>query len=280
MTTELIQTLARRGSPRLADIEGREIPWHDPNASELLLAAIPADHGLASARPYRPERATVESRATALVHWLGLKPGDQMLNVTCGIGMLVTALGFRGVLVTGTDPSPTAIRTARRLCAGVPTTLQSADVRTLDFAADSFDAVLYLDGQAALRTPDELRQVLQRLRRVLRPGAPLALEVADPQRAADASSAWGVAVDPGAAQERLVLAEQGWDDEAEVMIERVYVAGGGGEPVVYGEAVRTLELVDLERELVEAGFSSVQFHAGWAGAVGAPGESWNVVIAR
>ena len=207
-----------------------DLPWGDPEFSEAMLREhLDQGHDLASRRS-----SIIEGQVARLVGWLGLGPGSSLLDVTCGPGLVAAAFARRGMAVTGVDIAPAAIRHAREVTAGLPCTFVESDVRTMSLPDTAFDAAVYLYGQPQVPRPDELDDVLRRIRAALRPGAPLAVEIylATPERTASSTS-WSTGRDdifgPG---EHLVLSEHALDAAVPARVDRHHVldidTGGSG----------------------------------------------------
>jgi len=100
----------------------------------------------------------------AILGALDLGPGDRLLEIGCGGGLLLRAALAAGATATGLDHSDDMVRLARERAPGAEVVAGSAEA--LPFAADSFTAVamsivlLFLpDPGGALR---ECRRVLER----------------------------------------------------------------------------------------------------------------------
>ena len=106
-----------------------------------------------------------------------LQPGQRVLDVACGTGVLAREAAVRvGAVgsVTGLDPNPGMLTVARRLAPGVE--WQEGAAEALPYPDRSFDAVV---SQFGLMYFTDRRQALREMLRVLRPGGHLAVAVWD-----------------------------------------------------------------------------------------------------
>jgi SAM-dependent methyltransferase len=102
-------------------------------------------------RYLRPARAY-----PIFVQLLGARPGERLLDVACGPGLLLAAARERGVVASGVDLSAEAIALAQHTMAGVDARVGNAEA--LPFPDATFDHVTclgslerFLDRGAALR---------------------------------------------------------------------------------------------------------------------------------
>lgn len=106
-----------------------------------------------------------------------IMPGDQVLDVACGTGVLACAaldrVGPRG-LVIGLDPNTDMLSVARRK--GTRVEWREGKAESLPFPDASFDAAI---SQFGLMFFDDPPTALREMMRVLRPGGRLAVAVCD-----------------------------------------------------------------------------------------------------
>jgi 2-polyprenyl-3-methyl-5-hydroxy-6-metoxy-1,4-benzoquinol methylase len=256
-----------------------DLPWGDPAFSERMLREhLDQRHDHASRRT-----DTIDTQVDRLVGWLGLAPGDRLLDLTCGPGLFARAFAERGIAVTGVDIAPAAIRHAREMTAGLPCTFIEGDVRAVDLGSATFDAAVYLYGQYEVLEPHDAPAVIDRVRAALRPGAPLAVEIREPSRIDRTLHAtwWTSADDVYAAEPHLVLGEHGWDAAAGATVDRYFVVDARGVVIdVFGVTERVLEPEALASELARAGLPGSQVHPGWDGLAFEASADWVLVVAR
>ena len=111
--------------------------------------------------PWIMERITGEAK---------LLKGKHLLEIGCGMGYDSLEFLKRGVRVTATDLTPSAVRLTRRHfeVEGVtPEDVRVESVLALSFADNSFDAVW---ANGVLHATGDTRRAIQEVRRVLKPG--------------------------------------------------------------------------------------------------------------
>jgi SAM-dependent methyltransferase len=113
-------------------------------------------------KAYGREGAFVHQLAGGVVEWLEARPGESILDLGCGDGILTAKLIATGALVTGVDASQEMVAAAR--AAGIAA--DNAPAEHLPYEDASFDAVF---SNAALHWVRGQDEMMAEVRRVLRP---------------------------------------------------------------------------------------------------------------
>lgn len=98
------------------------------------------------------------------LHLTDARPGQRLLDVSCGVGSLVDLAARRGIDATGIDLASAAIIAGKR--AGARGDLLVGNAEALPFPSDSFDHVVNL---GSLEHYDHLDRGAAEMARVLRP---------------------------------------------------------------------------------------------------------------
>lgn len=121
------------------------------------------------------DAAEAEQAVDLAMEQAGLEPGQAILDLCCGAGRHLAALGARGLAPIGLDLSDVLLAAAREEHGAVP--IVRADMRRLPFATAAFDAVLsFFTSFGYFPGDDENRGVLLEVGRVLRPGGRFVLD--------------------------------------------------------------------------------------------------------
>jgi ubiquinone/menaquinone biosynthesis C-methylase UbiE len=115
--------------------------------------------------------------ATAVANAAQIEPGQRVLDVACGTGILareVASRAGRGGRLVGIDPNPGMLAVASRLAPSIEWREGAAEA--LPFPDHSFDAVV---SQFGLMFFTDRRQAVREMLRVLAPGRRLAVAVWD-----------------------------------------------------------------------------------------------------
>jgi len=263
----------RQARIRVREIDGRQgvAALHDASADVLVLDAF---HG----GRVPSELATTEFFADAA---RVLRPDGVLLaNIADGPPLrytrrLVTSVaGLFPEVTLRTDP---AVFRGRRF----GNVVLAASRVPLPVA--EFDAAIYLYGQPGVPTPVDQREILTRIRRSLRPGASIVLEVRDAASVdrRPATRWWTGSRGLFGRNEHLVLTERNWDNTARATVERDIVLDiETGALTTFGVTERAYDTAEITALLAGTGFPTVEFHPGWDGLEFDDSASWLVVIGR
>lgn len=119
--------------------------------------------------------------ATDLIDLAALQPGERVLDVACGTGIVARLARERigaGTTLAGLDPDPGMLAVAREVAAGTGIEWHPSSAESMPVSDASFDVVL---SQMGLQfVPDKIAAV-QEIARVLAPGGRVALNVVGPR---------------------------------------------------------------------------------------------------
>lgn len=121
--------------------------------------------------------ALFEPWANVVAEAAEISPGDSVLDVACGTGVLACAVAKRvepGGSVTGLDPNDDMLKVARRKSDSIE--WRAGRAEAIPFADETFDAVV---SQFGMMFFGDAVRALREMMRVLRPGGRLAVAVCD-----------------------------------------------------------------------------------------------------
>jgi len=121
-----------------------------------------------------------EPVARDLIRKANLRPGERVLDVACGTGIIarlaLQRIGTKGT-VTGVDINPGMLAVARSITSDLPIEWQEANAEDLPYPADSYDIVFC---QMGLQFMEDKPSALKEMHRVLVPGGRLFLNMPGP----------------------------------------------------------------------------------------------------
>jgi ubiquinone/menaquinone biosynthesis C-methylase UbiE len=158
---------------------GRFDPWQGVSEADMEQA-----RELAARLELRARAEDDVAARAAYLDLLGIAPGERVLDVGCGSGVVTRELARRVApdgLAVGLDPGPTLLAVARELAeqAGLAERIEwrEGDARSLPFADAEFDAVL---AATVLSHVPEGERAIPELARVVRPGGRVGIFDRDP----------------------------------------------------------------------------------------------------
>jgi ubiquinone/menaquinone biosynthesis C-methylase UbiE len=209
-------------------------------------------------------RDEAEAQALAAARLAGCKPGADVLDVPCGFGRHAVLLARAGYRVVGVDRSPMLLAEARRRAGGErwPKLVQ-ADYRALPSGDESFDAAVCLFTSLGYLGDEADTAVLGEIRRVLRPGARLVIEILHRDRLVRQfhEQDWRLV-----GEGRLLLEQRTFDAAAGVAQTTQTLIDSTGERESRSFSVRVYTATELIGMLARAGFRYAKCHGDLEGA--------------
>jgi cyclopropane fatty-acyl-phospholipid synthase-like methyltransferase len=234
---------------------GEPLFWNDPHISSQMLACHLDPNTEAASR--RPE--IIEQSVTWIMKTLGLHPGSQLLDLGCGPGLYAAGFAQQGIKVTGVDYSQRSIDYAIRYAQEHGLDICYRYENYLDLADQQlYDAALLIYGDFCPLDPAQRRQLLENVKRAIKPGGYFVLDVTTRKHRKRYASAndWYIAESgfwkPGW---HLVL-EQGFDyPEQDIYANQEIVIEANGQISVYRQWFQDYNRETITRELESAGFA-------------------------
>jgi SAM-dependent methyltransferase len=129
---------------------------------------------------FAPLAAFTTPAAAHLIDWAGVWPGQAVLDVACGTGVVAITAQRRGARVKALDLSPVLLEDARKNAAIINAAIEftEGDVEALPYKDGEFDVVLSQFGHMFAPRPEvAIREML----RVLKPGGRIAFSTWPPE---------------------------------------------------------------------------------------------------
>jgi SAM-dependent methyltransferase len=214
--------------------------------SDFYLRAFAADE----------RQGEAEAQALAAARLSGCPDGGELLDVPCGFGRHVIPLARAGYRAVGVDRSPALLDEAKRRAGHERwPKLAVADYRELPFADESFDAALNLFSSLGYLGDEGDTHVLGEIRRVLRPGARLVIEIMHRDRAVRGfhDQDWRLL-----GEGRLLLEQRTFDAASGVAQTTETLIDANGERESRSFSVRVYTATELLTMLARAGFAEAK----------------------
>ncbi len=194
--------------------------------------------------PHRDEAEAVAG-VELVLSILGM-PQGKVLDLACGAGRHMVELKDRGLVVVGLDLSMPLLREAR--ARDPELLLARGDMRSLPFADSSFSLVVnFFTSFGYFAEPEEDRQVLAEIRRVLKPGGSYALDFLNAERVRNGL----VPRDERRLDRRRVVQDRRLEEGGKVVVKtiRIYEPDRREPESTYCERVRLYEPAELRAML-------------------------------
>jgi SAM-dependent methyltransferase len=221
--------------------------------------------------------AEAHEQALAAAKLSGCPAGGDLLDVPCGFGRHSVPLGRAGYHVVGVDRSQALIEEARRRTGGERwPKLVHADYRELPLPDGGFDAALNLFSSLGYLGDEGDTKVLAEIRRVLRPGGRLVIEIMhrDALVLHFRETGWHMV-----GEGRLLLEQRTFDPAAGVAQTTQTLVEPSGERDSRTFSLRVYTATELAAMLARAGFEESRCYGDLAGNAFAT-DTRLVVVAR
>jgi SAM-dependent methyltransferase len=128
---------------------------------------------------FAPMETGTTAPAFDLVRFAAVAPGERVLDVACGTGVVAITAARLGAMAEGLDLTPALLERARQnaALAGLPVAFREGDAEALPYPDASFDVVLSQFGHMFAPRPEV---TVSEMLRVLRPGGRLAFSTWPP----------------------------------------------------------------------------------------------------
>jgi SAM-dependent methyltransferase len=234
---------------------GELLFWDDPHISSQMLAAhLDPTSDTASRRP-----ETIERSVAWIVKTLGLHPGDHALDLGCGPGLYATCLAERGIKVTGIDYSQRSIDYAKQRAQELGLDICYRYENYLDLADQQlYDAALLIYGDFCPLNPAQRRQLLDNIRRALKPGGYFVLDVTTRtlRKRYENTNDWYIMKTGFWKPDWHLVLEQGFDyPEQVIYLTQEIVIAANGRICVYRQWFQDYSRETITRELEAQGFA-------------------------
>ena len=231
-------------------------------------------------KPYAAEAAFVAE----LLGELGARAPGRLLELACGTGRHAREFERLGYSVVATDYSKDMLACAKRRGAeaGSKVTFLEGNMRTLDLPGQTFDgAVCLFDSIGYLQTNEAILEALRSIRRHLRPGAPLVLEVwhaAAMLRSFDPVRVRRFRTSDGEVVRISETTLDAFRQLGHVSYEIIETRDGATTRVRETQTNRYFLAQEMRGLLEQAGFEAVRWCAGFSHADAIDERTWHIVV--
>ncbi len=225
--------------------------------------------------------SSIKAQVDGIDRYLALETRSRVLDLHCGAGRRTLELASRGHRVLGVDPDERALAQARFAAKGERLNVHflKADPREITYRAE-MDAVVWLDGAfGSLPSDREDLRALEALRKALKPGAKLLLDVLNKEWLMRhyEPNFWERGEDGSGA---VVLDKIAFDFEKGRLENKRTIVAADGKRTPSHLSVRLYTLTELIAQLEDAGFKYVRAWGGFDGSAYGMDSARLVVLAE
>lgn len=274
---DLLRDLTRK--PELFE-PGDDDLWTHPHIAERMLAAHLNPDLEAASRP----PGVIDRTVDWMIERLKLRAGVPILDLGCGPGLYCSRLASLGLAVTGIDFSASSIDYARRSAdeRGLAIEYRCQNYLTLD-EESVFDVVLLIYGDFCVLPYRDRYELLNRVRRALRPDGHFVFDVTAPPAREDLGigRTWSVADGgfwrPGP---HLILEEVFDYPEEPAALRQVAIIEESGTLALYRLWFRYYLPETITSLLQQHGFQVEDLNGDLTGTPYTPDSRWIGIVAR
>ncbi|MDE0957403.1 MAG: class I SAM-dependent methyltransferase [Planctomycetota bacterium] len=225
--------------------------------TEWFQSAFEADY--LEVYPWR-DLASAEVEAVAALSWLGIGPGDRILDLCCGAGRHSHWLKKSEAQLVSVDLSHSLLASARSHI-GSSASLVRADIRALPFVENCFDHVMmFFTSFGYLATDAQNGAVLEQVAGVVRPGGGLLLDLPDRD-----STIQQLVATSRRTEGELSIEEFRSLSATGDRVEKKVVLSRNGQQRNYTESVRLYSRDEIESMLNSSGWDLTDERGDWQG---------------
>ena len=258
---------------------GEALFWDDPYISEQMLTAhLDPKSDAASRRPQ-----IIDREVAWLITQLQLDEGSALLDLGCGPGLYSSRFSRRGLHVTGVDYSERSLAHAQDYAQehGLSVDYILQDYLALDFEVQ-FDAVVLINGDFCVLSPEKRSRLLKNIRRALKPGGQLALDVFTRRHREHyrVPNQWYVAEQGFWRRGKHLVFEEGFDYPSnDVLLNQYIIVEADGTTTVYRNWFQNYTALTITAELEANGFSIEYLGGNLRGGALTDSSEWMGVVA-
>ena len=265
--SDMLEIIENRGRIPLPWEEGDNIPWHEADFSQRMLAEhLTQEHDAAS------RRTELIDQHVDWIHTQVLENrSTRILDLGCGPGLYSSRLAELGHSCVGIDYSPASIKYARQHAedTGLDCSYLFGDLRDTDYG-DNFGLAMFIYGEFNVFRPEDIALILTKINRALDLNGYLVIEphtYEAVKQMGNAGASWSASAEGlFSDQPYLLLLENFWDIRFQTTTNRFYVIdASSGELSRYAQSFQAYTNEAYEALLEQHGFGQIESYPALTG---------------